>query len=147
MSRDRLAERQECTCGNEAEENPAWHEATCFRRMWREAEELAAEAAEGWHKLKPTGDAGGYRDFVDGQPVHCGAALELRIVEYHYDRATERDVVRKLDKGTPVRYEIAHRQGKDGRVVRVPMLHASVGGHEFKAEANAAMRFRWPVRP
>mgnify|MGYP001565319663 CR=1 FL=1 len=90
-----------CTCSADMSprdmQNPTWHDEDCALRTAHEAAEEKAERAAGWHKMKPTGAGGDYRDFVDGEPVHCGNALELRMLEYVYDREKEEDVVRNLE--------------------------------------------------
>lgn len=92
-----------------------------------------ASGAPSWSALEPGIEAGGRRDFLDGQPIHCGDVLELQGMTWHADDFGEYTV--RLATGVPVRYELA-----GGSV----MLHTLVAGHEFVSGLQTWMRFRWP---
>lgn len=77
------------------------------------------------------------RQYLDGEPVHCGDALELQHTESRSDEYGEFSV--PLQKGTVVRYEATFRSG----LVSFS-LHTSIGGHEFVAIGEQWLRFRWP---
>jgi len=115
--------------------------------------------AEPWQIIKRTKD----RDYLAGQPIHCGTTLELQELTYRSDDYGEYSV--RLATGTRVRYELAwpspaaaHKPGcnpEQGCVVSCPVaapefkkivLYTSVGGHEFSSPAEQWMRFRWPVK-
>jgi hypothetical protein len=96
----------------------------------------AAARVEPWGKIRRDPEAGGsFRDYLFGQPIHCGAGLELQAVEYRYDDYGSYTVF--LDQGHPVRYE--HNGG-------VVVLYADLGGHTFTSQLQAWMRFRWPKK-
>lgn len=80
------------------------------------------------------------RHFLDGEPIHCGTALELQAIEYRYDDYGEYHAV--LPRGIRVRYELDGPGSLAQRVV----LHVNVEGHEFTSRLLGWMRFRWPKR-
>jgi hypothetical protein len=89
----------------------------------------------GWGKLERGRDAGGVRDFVDGEPIHAGSGLVLQNIKEESDDYGEFSIF--LQEGTRVRYESG---GKS------PTLYTMIGGHEFATAAAPWMRFRVPVR-
>lgn len=91
-----------------------------------------------WSPIVRGNDGGGMRDFLDGQPIHCGTGLELQTIEYRSDDYGEYTV--RLETAVHVRYEMAW--GGDRKAV----LYTVVGGHVFHVDANDWMRFRWTVR-
>jgi hypothetical protein len=94
----------------------------------------AAASVEPWGKIRRDRQGGGdFRDYLFGEPIHCGAGLELQAVEYRYDDFGSYTVF--LDRGHAVRYE--HSVG-------VVTLYADIGGHTFACSLQAWMRFRWP---
>jgi hypothetical protein len=92
-----------------------------------------------WGTISRLSDDGGYRDFLDDQPISCGSMLELQAVDYKDDDFGEYSVY--LNKGHVVRYE-ANLSRRDGGIT----LYSSIGGHRFVASHHAGMRFRWPKR-
>jgi hypothetical protein len=98
-----------------------------------------AGAAE-WCAIERGRDAGGSRDFLDGQPIHCGATLELQAIEHHDDDYGSFTL--KLPTGVLVRYELAWGKGEE----RAIELHAAIGGHSIEFRHEQWMRFRWPQR-
>ena len=105
-------------CGDAA------HEAAIARR---------AEGAPSWSSIERREEHGSWRDYVDGEPVHCGAVLELQGIEYRADDYGEFTV--KLPTGVRVRYE--HNRGD-------VTLYSAIAGHEFASAHQKWMRFRWP---
>ncbi len=81
----------------------------------------------------------GERWFLDDQPIHCGAGLELQQLEYVMDDGDEFALPVQLSvRG---RFEIAWTtKGK------VPMFHTSIGCYDFAKAIDIGMRFRWPER-
>lgn len=90
----------------------------------------------GWSQIVAGVDAGGQRDYLDDEPIHCGSTLELQSLEVRADDVGEYTV--KLLTGTLVRYE-----RNAGKIV----LYVYIGGHEFASSLTPWMRFRWPRRP
>lgn len=90
-----------------------------------------------WQAIVRGEDGGGWRDFLDGRPIHCGEFVELQAVRVEGDDYGEYAIF--LNEGTTVRYE-ANLSSSDGVIV----LHASIGGHGFRTRHEAWMRFRWP---
>jgi len=113
---------------------------TCANPEHTAAIARRAQRGDAWAPMVRRPDGGDTRDFVDGEPVHCGAALELQSIEYKSDDYGEWTV--RLDKGTHVRYELAWGKGDGKRA----MLHTCLGGHEFVTPVHPWMRFRWPKR-
>jgi hypothetical protein len=109
----------------------------------------AAGSAPEWLPIVSGEDGGGYRDFLDGEPIHCGTTLELQAREFVSipDRLRRSDAddplegYRRLDRALSVRYELAWSHGNP-----VPMLHAWISGYEFTRRLERWMRFRWPKR-
>jgi hypothetical protein len=100
-----------------------------------------AAGAPSWGQLvREDEGANGFRDYLDGEPIHCGAGLELQAIEYRSDDYGE--YVLKLPTGVRVRYELDWPPRGDRQVV----LHAGIAGHEFTARHETWMRFRWPPR-
>ena len=88
-----------------------------------------------------------WRDFLDGQPIHCGARLELQAVDEKYDDYGGWQI--HLQAGELVRYEVAWGVGppydETGR--RAILHHRVGGGYDFTAPLEAQwMRFRWPAQ-
>jgi hypothetical protein len=100
-----------------------------------------------WGQLELRREGSGLRHYLDGEPVHCGAGLELQAIEYKSDDVGEFTTF--LQRGRGVRYEASTLQvvSRDGRP-QPSTLHAQlytvVDGHSFVARAEAWMRFRWP---
>jgi len=104
------------------------------RKLRREAMACA------WSQLEVRREDGGLRHYLNGQPVHCGDALELQDREDRYDD-DGRGYAAVLPRGHHVRYE-ARQNGKE----LCASLHVEVGGHMYEATHWTYMRFRWPVR-
>lgn len=105
--------------------------------------QLAGSAPE-WSPIVYGEDGGGGRDFLDGEPIHCGAGLELQAREETTVKNFDAEIegYRRLATGVSVRYELKWFMG-----TRVAMLHLYVGGHEFEQKLDRRwMRFRWPGR-
>jgi hypothetical protein len=100
----------------------------------------------GWGPLQLGQDGGGWRHFLDGEPIHCGSGLELQAVTYQSGRL--RGVHRQAGHGRarPVRDRVAAPRGAARRLPWRAVLYVDVGGHTFTAPAEAWMRFRWPAR-
>lgn len=98
----------------------------------------AAEAAE-WGKIERREESGDhFRDYLEGEPIHCGAGLLMQSIEWDDDGGGG---TRRLDVGVRVRYEIEWKGGKH------PVLYADVGGRDFVTKLVPEwMRFRWPPR-
>jgi hypothetical protein len=99
----------------------------------------AREKQGAWSPLVLERERSGNRHLLDGEPVSCGASLELQRIAYRSDDYGEYTV--PLKEGVIVRYE--------AQLYKTPptvTLYASVGGHEFTAPLEAWMRFRWPER-
>jgi hypothetical protein len=88
-----------------------------------------------WSPIVHGRDAGGARDFLDGQPINCGGTLELQVIDMEDDDYGSFSLY--TSEGRPVRYEV------DGKGV---VLYADVGGFLFTKRLEAGMRFRWPSR-
>lgn len=84
-------------------------------------------------------ESGGLRHYLDGEPVHCGAGLELQSIEHRSDDYGE--FIEFLQQGVPVRYEAS----QDGKAIRAS-LYAGKGGHCFSTAHDDWMCFRWPRR-
>ncbi len=91
---------------------------------------LAAKSGS-WSALTVNGD----RHFLNGEPIHCGAALELQEIEFRCDDYGEYPAV--LQRGIRVRYEVNTGD-------RAVVLYMRVGGHEFASPLWNHLRFRWP---
>jgi hypothetical protein len=111
----------------------------CSDPKHRAALERRLAGAPGWCALERRQEDGGFRDYLDGKPIHCGTGLELQSVEYRSDDYGEYSL--KLPTGVCVRYELAWGPGE-----RAVMLHGDLGGHEFVAKHKLWMLFRWPQR-
>lgn len=114
-------------------------EKPCDNARHRRAIEARAGGAAPWSALERREEAGGWRDYLDGEPVHCGAVLELQSRRFEADDFGEYALAE--GNGTRVRYELGWKDR-----VRVVVLHAYVGGREFTSLADRYMRFRWPRR-
>jgi hypothetical protein len=99
--------------------------------------------AASWSPIVLGQDRGGWRDFLDEQPIHCGSGLELQALEYRSDDYGEYTVA--LDRGALVRYEVEWYQAPPGARPHRVVLYSSVAGHSFTARHEAWMRFRWPA--
>jgi hypothetical protein len=91
-----------------------------------------------WGKISRLSDPGGPRDFLDDKSIPCGTMLELQAVEYQEDDYGE--YMLYSDESVAVRYE-ADLFVPEGRI----QLYIIIGGHEFIADCEPWMRFRWPV--
>lgn len=112
------------------------HSEPCPDPNHREA--LLRRAGRGkWSPILRTEGVGGWRDFLDGRPIHCGDFLELQAVRIEDDDYGDYTVF--LDSGRVVRYE-ANLSSADGAIV----LCISISGCEFRARHEPWMRFRWP---
>lgn len=101
------------------------------------ARQRRREAKQGeWSQLVVKREPGGLRHYLDGQPVHCGAGLELQSWEDKSDDYGEYTKV--LQVGVSVRYEASFFTKVEWS------LHHYTGGHEFIAQGEAWHRFRWP---
>jgi len=105
----------------------------------REALAGRSAGAREWGQIRDGNDGGGWRQYLDGEPIHCGAVLELQELECRSDDYGEY-TVRKAT-GIVVCYEVAWVHG-----ARVGMLHLPIGGHEFSKPIDSWMRFRWARR-
>jgi hypothetical protein len=100
------------------------------------------EAAAGkWSPIVRGQDEGGDRDFLDGQPIHCGTTLELQATEEKDDDYGSYTAY--LDRGQAVRYELAWLPKA---VLKAIDLYADVAGVSFMARHQPWMRFRWPQK-
>jgi hypothetical protein len=116
----------------------------CGDPSHREAVRLRRSGSPEWSPIVLGNDRGGMRDFLDGQPIHCGTTLELQAIEWKADDFGEFT----LRTSTPVRvrYEVAWRwlTGADKPTRPDVVLHADIGGHGFTTDLRGWMRFRWP---
>lgn len=87
-------------------------------------------------------DGGGWRQYLDGNPIHCGSTLELAEKEWRGNGDDEAFVF--TGRFFTVRYEVAWRTSSEGRTERVPMMHKSVAGYAFAAPIEDHHHFRWP---
>lgn len=85
---------------------------------------------------------GGWRQYLDGNPIHCGATLELAEKEWRGTGDSETLVF--TGRFVSVRYEVAWLTSREGRTVRVPMMYKSVAGYNFSAPIEDHHCFRWP---
>lgn len=104
-----------------------------------EALERRAAGAAKWEKISRLSDGGGYRDFLEGKPIHCGETLELQATEHKYDDFGGYTLY--LNEGHLVRYE-ANLSRPDGGII----LYSSIGGHQFHKGYEGWERLRWPKR-
>lgn len=97
-------------------------------------------SAPAWSLLERHERSGDFRDFLDGEPIHCGAGLQLQSRIWKSDDFG--DFVLMLPTGIPVRYEVEwHAGGKR------PVIYVDAGGYEFTRPIELSwMRFRWPPR-
>jgi hypothetical protein len=99
---------------------------------------LARRASSGvdpWSRLVPRRDDFGYRDLLDGDPVHCG---DILLLQQQIIGADDFGTwIYLLDAGSLVRYE---RNSLSGVVT----LYASVCGYSFSYPHVPTMTFRWP---
>ena len=113
------------------------HTGPCADPTHNEALKRRSAGASKWYAIERREDPGGWRDYLEGSPIHCGGQIELQAVEYRGDDFGEYTVW--LDKAVTVRYE-ADLSCEDGGIG----LYTSIGGHEFRATHEGWMRFRWP---
>lgn len=78
--------------------------------------------------------------FRDGEPIHCGAILDLQAIESLSDDYGEYH--RPVQRGIRVRYELSF--SATGSLAKRVVLHTKVDGHEFTSRLEGWMRFRWP---
>jgi hypothetical protein len=99
--------------------------------------------APSWAEIDLQTDAGGWRHFLYGEPIHCGSGLDLQAREYKCDDYGEYSL--RTSKAVRVRYEVEwlRERPAEGPPWRAVLYH-STGGHTFKAPLEAWMRFRWP---
>jgi hypothetical protein len=99
--------------------------------------------ARSWSALELRSERGDWRHYLDGEPIHCGAGLELQSIEGKSDDYGEFTL--KLDEGVRVRYEVVWlRDRPTDAPPWKPVLYLSAGGHSFHGELEQWMRFRWP---
>jgi hypothetical protein len=92
--------------------------------------------------IRTGSDGGGWRQFLCGEPIHCGSGLELEARGYVVDDDGEH--VEPTGGAILVTYEMDW-QGPCGTRRGVIYLH--VGGYSFGPKPIAeSMRFRWPRR-
>lgn len=111
--------------------------ATCPARAAAQRRQLAKEGS--WHPLELRAVGGGARLLLVGNPVHCGAALELQARASATDEYGEYSVVQQ--RGRCVRFEL---EGRGDTLDVRARLHLGIDGHEFVAQLEPWMRFRWP---
>jgi hypothetical protein len=90
-----------------------------------------------WAQLVMRSEVGGLRHYLDGEPVHCGQALQLQHRGQRNDDYGTFSV--PLQEGTMVRYEASQHGGKIDAT-----LHVDIGDNEFVSVLEPWMRFRWP---
>lgn len=105
--------------------------------------------APSWSALELRRERGDWRHYLDGEPIHCGAGLELQAIEWKGDDYGEFTV--RLAEGVRVRYEVEWLRAPptDGPPAPPwkPALYISAGGHSgFKGPLEQWMRFRWPAQ-
>lgn len=109
----------------------------CANPEHRAALARRREGAPEWYRIERANDGGGARDFLNGEAIHCGAGLELQVVEHHDDDYGGYTLRQRA--GVPVRYEVDGPLQSGGKVV----LYAELGGHTFRTQLDPWMRFRW----
>lgn len=108
---------------------------------YAKALEARRAGAQAWSALIRRDEGlNGWRDYLDGEAVHCGTGLELQAVQYVDDE--DGSYMVRLPAGVPVRYE---RSG-DASGEYVVLYADDIGGHTFMCRAQPWMRFRWPRR-
>lgn len=93
-----------------------------------------------WSTLETRDEGSGERHYLDGEPIHCGDAIEMQAFELKADDYGEYEAY--LQRGQVVRYELAW-PSKPTDLDHRAMLYANVGGHSFTASA-VGKRYRWP---
>ena len=91
-------------------------------------------------------DGGGWRQYLDGKSISCGAGLELaeRVWKSKRDDYGEvHEWTEWTGRWIRVRYEVEWRT-RGGKTMRQPMMYATIGGYSFRAEIDDSHRFRWP---
>jgi hypothetical protein len=112
---------------------------SCDDGAHQAARERRAASAPAWGKLATGREPG--RLYLYGEPIHCGAGLELQQQVYGSDDFGEYRLL--LPVGTRVRYELDWGWGPPKRHV----VYTSVGGYNFVKQIDIEwMRFRWPPR-
>lgn len=104
----------------------------------RERERRAREAKGAWSQLELRRDSGGWRHYLDGEPVHCGEQLELQTVRSEFDDHGELRLPQQA--GVVVRYEARLCTDEEP----TPLLYAGIAGYTFMSAFDSGMRFRWP---
>ena len=117
------------------------HDGPCFGDKHKAAVARRRDTAAPWNALERRDEGNSFRDYLDGQSIHCGTGLLLQARLYREDDFGE--WIQLLDRGLRVRYELAWPPGKPDRVV---VLHTDVDGYDFTRIGEPWMRFRWPVR-
>ncbi len=123
------------------------HDGPCYGREHSAAIERRRASAREWSAIERRDDGYDFRDYLNGEPVHCGAGLDMQAQTYISDNYGEFRIL--LPTGVSVRYELAWgtpRGAPPGTQHKYPVLHTDVGGFDFTARAEPWMRFRWPAR-
>lgn len=95
-------------------------------------------------QLRLGDDGGGWRQYLNGEPISCGTLLELEEHSYTITRGGNEEFA-PTGNWIPVRYEVAWRTDpRTSRTIRVPMMHKRVGGYEFTCPIEDHHKFRWP---
>ena len=136
-----MTKHYNCSLSEALEGQPcaAGDPATCPAHA---AAERRRQAMSGlWSPLEARRGDGDERHYLDGEPIHCGAMLELQAVEVAADDYGDYTVVQQ--RGLPVRYELAAAR-KGAALDKRGVLYADIGGHSFAAGIDEWWRFRWP---
>ncbi len=100
------------------------------------AQRRRAAGASPWWPIVRGKDGGGLRDFLEGEPIYCGAGLLLQGVEDKDDDYGGYTLLTEV--GVPVGYELD--------TYKNVFLQALLGGHSVEIKAQPGMRFRRPKR-
>jgi hypothetical protein len=118
------------------------HDGPCSGEKHAAAVARRRDTAERWSPLERRhNEFEDFRDYLDGQSIHCGTGLLLQARLFREDDFGE--WTQRLDRGLRVRYELAWPPGKVDRVV---VLHTQIDTYDFTRAAESWMGFRWPVR-
>jgi hypothetical protein len=115
-------------------------DSPCDNPGHQEAITRRSVGAAPWSLLERQERLGDFRDYLLGEPVHCGATLELQGRQWSSDDYG--DYVLALPSGILVRYELEWLpSGKR------PVIFVDAGSYEFSRPIEVSwMRFRWPAR-